>query len=94
MNFIYNNSIKAYAAGCIKIFNGEWVKRNYDYSNLKGMDVEIHECGIRNMSQNTIFNIELVILDVQTRGSLSCFIYDKDVGEVVSSELQISKVKG
>jgi len=92
MNFVYNDSAKVYTAGFVKLFNGEW--RNNNFSSLKEMEVQIHDCGFSNASTSTIFRVELVIRDKKVKGSLSCFIYDGDVGEVVSSEIQLAEFKG
>jgi len=59
MSFIYNNSIKFYATGCIKICNFKWLKQDKGISSLQRMEVKIQNCGVRNASISTALNVEL-----------------------------------
>jgi len=59
MSFIYNRSIKFYATGCVKICNNKWLKQDKVLSSLQRMEVKIQDCGVRNASISTAFNVEL-----------------------------------
>jgi len=90
---VYNDSIKVYTTGCVIISNGKWLVVD-NLRGLTGIEFEDHNCKFLNTNQSIIFPVELKILDNQIKGSLSCSIYNKDMGEIFSSEIKISEVKG